>query len=114
MRAVGSHYLFSYIPTPHQLILQVLNERVFFATYDKLFVIGFTHCYSHSLIATLVTAIDSYKEIVATAVNLYINCSIVIYDYRARTKTMWRNRCEHKYVSLGRDDGATYAQGVTC
>ena len=94
-------FLFTNICSPHQLFLQVLYERVFLAAYYKLSVAGFAHRYGHIFIATFVTSVYGYKEIVAAAGNFYINSGIVINYNGTCAKAMRCNGGKHQNIGFG-------------
>ena len=91
----ASVVLFSNVCSPHQLLLKVLDECVFAATYDELFIVGFAHCYFCCLIATFVAPVEGNQIIAATTVDLDSNLCAVAYHERSCTETVWGNGSEY-------------------
>ena len=75
--------LFSNIGPPHQLLLEVLYERVFAVADDELAIGGFVNGDCGAIVATLVAPVNGYQIVAASAVDAYLNGGVVAYHYWA-------------------------------
>jgi len=105
-----SERLSSAIRSPHHFVSQCMEKNVVGA-FDYLdLVIGLADGEATSFAACFASSIDSYQEVVATALYIEGDFPIIVDNDGADVETMWSYRCNGYGVAGRHNDGTANAQ----